>query len=64
MRQLFHLHWDLRWRQEGIWYKFECRCGARRLRAATRNQWGPVPEGWPQMADRHGRAVMDSGWVR
>lgn len=65
--KLPHLfHRDPHWRLDawGHLALYECRCGARRVRQYCLNRSGPIPPGWPQLVDSHGRAVNDSGWVR
>jgi hypothetical protein len=61
-KRLFHVHRDRNYQLDGCWYRYECRCGARRTRQAYANMMGPVPAGYPDPRDRHGNALSDSGW--
>ena len=62
MRLPHLIHRDPAWCIQGIFALYQCRCGARRVTWVTRSLYGPVPEGFPLLEDRHGRQVTDSGW--
>ena len=57
-----HFHSDPNWEIRGVHRYDECSCGARRVRRAYRNMNGPVADGWPDLVNRHGQPLMDSGW--
>lgn len=62
---IFHIHRDPNWQEVGIWRYFQCKCGARRISAATLNLDGPAAAGWNHLLiDSHGRPLRDSGWVK
>ena len=61
-RRLLHVHRDLDYQLRGVHYYYQCKCGARRVRLAYTRMCGPVDPGWPQLTDRHGNPVRDSGW--
>ena len=63
LRRVLHIHRDPNYYLDNVWYCYQCRCGARRVRLAYANIIGPEPAGWPRAIDRHGAAVNDSGWV-
>lgn len=60
---LFHIHYDRDWQMDGSNALYECRCGARRVRRMYTGVY-TVSSGWPRLVDRHGRGVMDTGWVK
>jgi hypothetical protein len=55
-------HRDPDWQSDGIHAYYQCRCGARRVRRVNARMSGPVERGWPQLTDRHGLPVFDTGW--
>ena len=58
------MHGDPDWAIRGSLRYDCCRyCGARKVSRAYANLMGVVAPGWPRLVDRHGRAVMSSGWV-
>jgi hypothetical protein len=59
-----HIHRDPGWRMSGLFALYQCRCGAKRTLWVSRRMYGPVPDGWPPLTDKHGRQLVDSGWVR
>ena len=63
--KLPHLvHRDPHWRIIGVHRYYQCKCGARRVMRAYSNLMGPVDPGWPDLFDKHGQFLDDSGWVR
>lgn len=63
MRLRLHWHRDPDWKVVGIHAYFRCRCGAVRVRHYAVNLGGPVSATWPDLVDRHGRRISDTGWV-
>lgn len=61
-RMRLHFHRDPDWQFDGVFVR--CRCGAKRIRWVNRKLFGPVPDGFPSLQDRHGQTLADSGWVR
>jgi hypothetical protein len=62
--RFLHIHRDRYWQQRGLYAYYQCRCGARRVVWTVRSMLGPVEHGWPELADKHGRQVTDTGWRR
>jgi hypothetical protein len=58
------IHRDRRWQIRGLFAYYECRCGARRIRWVNRGMCGPPEPGWPELQDKHGAEMYDSGWKR
>jgi hypothetical protein len=64
MRLPHLVHRDRNWQLDGLYAYYQCRCGARRVRWVVRSLYGPGRDGWPELADQHGRQVDDTGWRR
>jgi hypothetical protein len=64
MRWLPHFHRDPDWQSNGLFALYRCRCGAKRTRWINRGMYGPIPDGFPRLTDRHGQQLADSGWIR
>lgn len=61
---MIHFHRDPNWQIIGANAYYRCKCGAQRVRMAYANIAGPVEPGWPDLIDKHGRSLHDTGWMK